>query len=211
MTEVHTLSVGPKVSPYCQTILDAIFFPVRALLPHEAVRALHLTPLSDERIKACLTYCSGQVLDIGCGTNQLVRRLEKGEGVGVDVYPWPDIDALVDSAQLPFADQTFDTACFVACLNHIPNRLQVLRETYRVLRPKGRIIVTMINPLLGLLRHRLAFWWDKDMQERGLEKGETYGLWTHQIRELFEATGFRPQSHRRFDLGLNNLYVAVKT
>ena len=74
------------------------------------------------RIQAVRSHVSGRLLDIGCGTNSLVRCYQ-GEGVGVDVHQWGDVDLLVeDSAELPFGDAQFDTVTIIAALNHIPNR-----------------------------------------------------------------------------------------
>ena len=71
-----------------------------------------------------------RLLDIGAGTNALVRR--HGDGVGVEVYDWGG-EALVveNAARLPFSDQSFDTVSFVASLNHIPNRQEALFEAHR--------------------------------------------------------------------------------
>ena len=119
-----------------QRLKDTLGLPIRFIFGHDTVEALGLTSLRAERIQASLRYCRGRVLDVGCGEgNRLVRQHETG--VGVDVYPWPSVDVLCDTRYLPFADETFDTATFVASLNHIPAREDVLRETHRVLRAGG--------------------------------------------------------------------------
>ncbi len=46
------------------------------------------------RIAAVLPFLSGRVLDVGCGTNELLRAY-RGEGIGVDVYPWDGVDLVV--------------------------------------------------------------------------------------------------------------------
>jgi len=46
------------------------------------------------------------------------------------------------NAPLPFADGTFDALSCVDSLNHLPDRLGVLREWARVLRPGGRALFT---------------------------------------------------------------------
>jgi len=92
-------------------------------------------------------YVRGRLLDIGCGDNRLVR--EHGDGIGVDVLDWGDVDLVVENtADLPFKDRSFDTVSFVACLNHIPNREEVLSEARRVIKADGRLIATMIPPRL---------------------------------------------------------------
>ena len=70
-----------------------------------------------------------------------------------------------DSRQLPFADRSFDTVTFVACLNHIPYRDEALAEAVRVLRPGGRVVATMIGRWLGLVGHKI--WWYSEEKHRG--------------------------------------------
>ena len=90
----------------------------------------------------------GRLLDIGAGPNTLVKLY--GSGTGVDVFDWGGGALVVnDTAALPFPDRSFETIAFVACLNHIPNRQQVLHEAKRLLSPGGRVVMTMINPILG--------------------------------------------------------------
>src|SRR5919109_4397828 len=106
------------------------------------------------RIGRVLPLVRGRLLDVGCGFNNLVRAY--GRGVGVDVHPWLGVDVLLDdAARLPFPAATFDTVTILAALNHIPNRAAALREIRRVLRPSGRLIVTMIGPRTGVLAHML--------------------------------------------------------
>ena len=46
------------------------------------------------------------------------------------------------SAALPFADNIFDALLCIDSMNHLPNRLEVLREWRRVLRPNRRAVFT---------------------------------------------------------------------
>ena len=165
------------------------------------------------RHRLVLPQLRGRALDIGCGYNDLIReyREQGGEGVGVDVFPWPGADCVVqDTAKLDYPDQSFDSASIIAALNHIPNREAVLREVHRVLRPDGRIVLTMIPPRLSWLWHTLRKPWDADQTERGMKDGEVYGLTGRQVHELLKSTGFAPLKDRRFMLGLNRLTVAEK-
>jgi SAM-dependent methyltransferase len=191
-------------------LMDRAAFPVLMFLTPAQSRRLHLTPLDDERVEACLPYCSGLLLDVGCGPNELVRR--HGRGAGVDVYRWPEIDVLCDSRRLPFPDASFDTASLLAALNHVPqqNREAVLLEVHRVLRPDGRLLITMLDPVIGRITHRLRFKQDPDQHERGMLAEEDYGLWDSEVRVLLEKSGFRVERRRRFVFGLNNLYVATR-
>ena len=191
-------------------LLDRAGFPLLIFLTTEQAHRLHLTPLDHERIEACLPHCTGLLLDVGCGPNELVHR--HGCGVGVDVYHWPDIDILCDTRRLPFPDTSFDTTALLAVLNHIPSqdRETVLKETHRVLRPAGRLLITMLDPIIGRIIHRLRLRQDPDQHERGMLEGEDYGLWDSEVRGLLAESGFQVEHRRRFVFGLNNLYVATR-
>ena len=158
-----------------------------------------------------LPHVRGRVLDIGCGANELVRR-HPGGGIGVDVHQWGDVDVVVpDTAALPFADSEFDTVTIVAALNHIPNRAEVLVEARRVLKPGGRLILTMIPPGISTAWHRIRRSSDADQTERGMKPGEVYGLTARDVRDLVTRAGFRVTGEHRFMLGVNRLTVAERT
>jgi SAM-dependent methyltransferase len=184
--------------------------PLKLLVPQPIIRRLpFLTTNQDIRTRLVLSMVRGRLLDIGCGTNELVRRYRGSgeEGVGVDVYPWPNVDLLVeDTAKLPYPDESFDSITFVACLNHIPNRQDVLREAKRLLAPSGRIVLTNLTPTISWLWHRWAFW-DDDQHERGMVEGEQWGFGHDDLIALLARTGFRLVRHDPFSWGLNNLYV----
>lgn len=165
--------------------------------------------LANWRIRMVLPHISGRLLDIGCGANRLVRQY--GNGVGVDVHDWGDVDQVVeDTARLPFENETFDTVTIIAALNHIPNRLDVLREVRRILRPGGRIVLTMIPPKISTVWHTLRRPWDDDQTERGMKEGEVYGLTRGQVEELLRQAGFEVRVSRSFMLGINRLTVAER-
>lgn len=168
------------------------------------------------RIAAVLPHLRGRVLDVGCGTNELLARyraecadVEAARSVGVDIYDWPGADLLVeDSSDLQYADASFDTVAFVASLNHIPNRRDVLRECRRLIRPGGTVVVTMLPPRLSWAWHKLRRPWDADQIERRMQPGEVYGLTRRQVDELLLEAGFEPMEHRRFMFGMNLLTLA---
>jgi len=96
------------------------------------------------------------VLDIGCGPGTGLLRLRGmvPVRVGVDVDAVllaiaDDLDPaadhrLVDGARLPFADASFDAAILSEVLEHVghENKVAVIDEALRVLRPGGRLVVT---------------------------------------------------------------------
>ncbi|KYP79476.1 class I SAM-dependent methyltransferase [Ferroacidibacillus organovorans] len=192
-----------------QLMKDRIAFPVLCLMSAEKSIQFGLTPIDQERILFALRHVDGRVLDIGCGDNVIVRA--HGNGVGVDVYPWDHVDRVVeDTARLPFGDAEFDCVTIIAALNHIPNRLDVLREARRVLKPSGKILLTMINPLVSIIVHKVRYRYDPDQYERGMKQGEVWGFWKKEVYEMLKSCGYEHVACEPFAYGLNRGYVAYK-
>jgi ubiquinone/menaquinone biosynthesis C-methylase UbiE len=94
-----------------------------------------------------------RVLELGCGTGVLTRRLARREGIaqvtGVDVAPFllararelamgiPAVFRHADARALPFGSAEFDDAIFDSTLCHVPGAGKALEEAFRVLRPGG--------------------------------------------------------------------------
>lgn len=98
------------------------------------------------------------VLDIACGTGYGIGLLKAKArsivGVDVDMEAAREARAecsgnasvlLGDGLGLPFADATFDVVTSFETLEHIHERAQFLRELARVLKPKGRLILSTPN------------------------------------------------------------------
>jgi SAM-dependent methyltransferase len=197
-----------------QKIKDRLCFPLLVFLSSDQARSLGLTPIDEERVAMALGRCQGLLLDIGCGTNELVRhyRSRQGRAIGVDVYPWPGADVVCDTTTLPFPDTLFDTVAMLACLNHITmsKRNRVLQEARRVLKEEGQLLITMINPVVGFFAHTIRHRHDLDQLERGMGEEEENGLWDKEVRELLAGNGFRLVQTIPFVFGLNCLYMAQK-
>jgi SAM-dependent methyltransferase len=192
-----------------QKVWDFIGIPFRfVLFDQKWLPSFGWTTLEEERLQAVMPFIKGRLLDIGAGTNNLVKKY--GSGIGVDVFDWGGGAKVVkNTAKLPFKDESFDTITFIACLNHIPNRDQVIGEAARLLAQNGRILVTMIDPLLGGIGHAI-WWYSEDKQRGGMKKGEMGGMWTKEIVELFLKKNFSLMEHHRFQFGLNHIYMFQK-
>jgi SAM-dependent methyltransferase len=161
------------------------------------------------RVKTVLPHLRGHALDIGCGTNVLMKRY--GNGIGVDVFQFGGADLIVENTSaLPFSDGEFDTICIIAALNHIPYREKVLTEAYRLLKPGGRIIITMIPNAMSRIWHFVRSPWDRDQHERGMEHDEVYGLSQHEVRTLLTQASFEVTQEIPFMLYLNTMTIAEK-
>jgi SAM-dependent methyltransferase len=204
-----------------QATWDLIGAPLRmVLLPDTQNERLHLTSLRAERYAAVLPHLKGRVLDIGAGDNSLVRLYRQrqaakgdasaaGQSVGVDVVDWGGETLQVKSSDnLPFEDESFDTVSFIACLNHIPERIGALKEARRVLKPGGKVVATMIGRRIGDFGH--AIWWYSEDKHRDVADGEVMGIDRSGMIDLFRQAGFGDVAVKRFVYGMNYLYLAER-
>jgi SAM-dependent methyltransferase len=150
--------------------------------------------LIEERNDLALENCSGLVLDIGCGESNYIGK-HYNNSVTCDVWN------LKGDGTLPFADRSFDSVTMVATLNYLDD---IVKEEYfesvrRVLRTNGVFIVTVTNRLGGFLKKLLAFDGEKDS-----------GMSVEQVLRLASFYGFAVIKVRKFNFGLNNLFVFMK-
>jgi SAM-dependent methyltransferase len=93
-----------------------------------------------------------KILDIGSGAGNMAHHLAQyGQVFGIDYNPRPLPVAQArglsvaqgGGSELPFGDNTFDLVALLDTVEHIPDELGVLQECARVLKPQGRLIVTV--------------------------------------------------------------------
>ncbi|MBC7256979.1 MAG: class I SAM-dependent methyltransferase, partial [Chloroflexi bacterium] len=128
---------------------------------------------------------------------------EHGFAVGIDISPeivlavrrrHPHWHVLVtDVRRLPFADGSFDTILSNSTLDHfeaVPEIHRALGELHRILRPGGKLLLTLdnaANPIIAL-RQALP---GRLLQRLGLVPyaiGATVG--PYQLKKMLEATSF---------------------
>jgi SAM-dependent methyltransferase len=114
---------------------------------------------------------SAHALEVGCGAGGPALFLARTTGArvtGVDInehgiaagnamareqqledrVQFEQVDA---SLGLSFADGCFDALLCIDAINHLPDRLRVLREWGRVLKPEGRLLFTDPTTVTGIV------------------------------------------------------------
>ncbi|MDD5072721.1 MAG: methyltransferase domain-containing protein [Candidatus Omnitrophica bacterium] len=210
--------------PSFREIVDFMTFPLRAVTLFEEDK-WGLSSLASERFSYARKEVLGYCLDVGCGRhNKFIAEYLKGNGKGIDVYRYEGLseeNVIKDTSHFPFDDRSFDSATFIANLNHIPRPLRdvELREAYRCLKDRGNIIVTMGDPLAEILVHKVVMLYDKIFgthhdvdSERGMSGDEEYYLTAAEITGRLKAAGFVNIKKKYFwtQWYLNALYVAWK-
>ena len=124
------------------------------------VQWLVFRPEHDAVLRALRSCGAGRILDGGCGTGLLAARVRREIGgefvVGCDFSRGMlshaarrrDAAPLVQATalRLPFRDASFDAIVSTEAFHWFPDQAAALREFRRVVAPKGRILVSLVNP-----------------------------------------------------------------
>lgn len=136
-------------------------------------------------------------IDLSPGMIAVAR--DRARGLGIE----PDLR--VGNAQaLAFADEAFDTVVCTISLCNIPDYEAAITEMYRVLRPRGRLV---------LVDHVASDRWWFLLVQRTLEQVTRRTTGDHQTRRplpLVEAAGFMVSHSERSRLGWIERLVAIK-
>ncbi len=158
------------------------------------------------------------LLDIGCGVKySLLKSVESyiNKGIGVD-FKVPEIkNATLETRQvtlfdsLEFSDQEFDIVTMLAVLEHLDRPVEICREISRVLRPGGKLLLTVpgkkAQPVLEFLAYRIGFVSAAEIRDHK----KYYDL--EELSQLFDLIDdLEICSHSTFQLGMNNYCVVQK-
>jgi SAM-dependent methyltransferase len=155
-----------------------------------------------------------KVLDIGCHQGEFLHSLGDHIEPSVGLDPLAAADKTSEHSllrqlfaePLAFGNASFDTVVMLATFEHIRDREPLCRECYRLLRPGGRVIITVPSPWVDGILEILCSLRLAD----GMSLEEHHGFDPRTTPELFLRTGFFLEHRHRFQLGLNHLFVFRK-
>jgi SAM-dependent methyltransferase len=189
--------------------LESILLPLMVCSPDRVLERMGLPSLRSARYGRTAQFIGKRHLDLGCGNNPLKEYRPDANVLGLDVMvsrPKFDPSVVGVAEHLPFADGSFDSLSMVACLNHFGERDTVIDEAYRVLRPGGRVVVTMIGPLVGIVCHKFRFWY-QDTLYRDVHPREVDGMRRTWVRELFSSHRMPCVHESAFLARMNRIFV----
>jgi ubiquinone/menaquinone biosynthesis C-methylase UbiE len=162
-------------------------------------------------------YPDCRLLDVGCGWDNLLLKTAEpfiGSGVGIDFKARKSESAKITTIRmtmadsLPFDSESFDIVAMLAVLEHLSDPPGMMRETERILKVGGRLVLTVpskiARPVLQFLCHRLKIVSESEMRDHK----QYYDR--DALKKLFSQTGMIMEHHRYFEMGMNNFCVVRK-
>jgi SAM-dependent methyltransferase len=137
---------------------------------------------------------SGRLLDVGCGSKPYAQLFVVDEYIGLDIdsdraRALGIADYYYDGQRFPFESASFDSILCNQVLEHVFNPAEFLGELHRVLKPGGRLLLT------------IPFVWDEHEQPHDYARYSTFGL-----RSLFENSGFAVERQERISPNISVMF-----
>ena len=142
-----------------------------------------------------LGYASPYLLSFRDNSERVISAMPADQGVLHWPTDGPNLVALADEAELPFADTSFDRVLLVHAIESAEQLRPMLREIWRVMQDGGRLLIILPN--------RRGIWARLDRTPFGNGRPYTLSQITRLMREnLFTPVGtsyglFMPPSRRR--------------
>jgi predicted SAM-dependent methyltransferase len=83
-------------------------------------------------------------LNVGCGGRPEDKACYLGD-VRIDIIRFPSVTTCMSAENLGFIDNVFDEVYCFEVLEHLISPFNALKEIHRVIKPNGRVVVTVPN------------------------------------------------------------------
>jgi ubiquinone/menaquinone biosynthesis C-methylase UbiE len=175
-----------------------------------------------EKVLGFLKGKKGKILDLGCGAGRHLTKIKNGKMYLVDFSSkmiklskerakQKEIEAefkVASLTKLPFQKDFFDFAIAIAvfhCIKGQRKREKAVKELFRVLRPKAKVLIAVWNKNSKKFRNA-----KKERYVKWRDKGERYYYLfdAEEIYDLFKNVGFKIVS--KYSPERNIIFVAQK-
>lgn len=159
-----------------------------------------------------------KLLDIGCGRNcELLKAAEpyiiKGHGIDFKVSDIHSGKLIIKQIKilntLPFQDNAFDFITMLAVLEHFLFPEKIVKEIERVLKPGGKLVITvpskLSKPVLEFLAYQLKIINAVEVRDHKLYYNYK------DLQDLFNKTeNLIIEKHKYFEFFMNNFCIVRK-
>lgn len=175
--------------------------------------------------------------DFGCGngrhTVEIAKKCQKAIGIDISINLlkivqmnlkiYPNVDLIhAHLSSIPLRNDSLDGILFIASLHNIPkkrNRVHSLKETYRVLKRNGRMLLSVWNLDKDFFYNRYDNVQLLNIDKSNLEPGDVFIFWNQdklhipryyhlyeedEIKDEVESVGFHIESLKRIRLASTN-------
>jgi len=139
---------------------------------------LHYKLYHEDLFRAFKQYCTGRLLDIGCGNKPYNQMLKDNiiTYTGVDIIQSSNncVDLICPANNITANDNAFDTVISTQTIEHIEDPQGMMNEAYRLLSKNGYFILS--GPMYWPLHE---------------EPYDFYRFTKHGLRYMLEKSGFK--------------------
>ena len=168
------------------------------------VQRLTYRPVHDAVVRVLRHHEPRTLLDLGCGTGLLTRRIRR-EFPGTSVVGCDFSHGMLqqaeehrhgnawvqgDATRLPLREGCFDTIVSTEAFHWFPDQPAAVAECFRVLAPGGRLLVALVNPPVEPMSSAMYL-------GSRLVGQPFYWPTRRRMRELVQAAGFRVEEQQR--------------
>lgn len=118
--------------------------PIKDYLIYKFDKSLNYQPTFDKILDIGSLDINGTMREyyfLWPGHKKWKDYIQYKEFIGIDLIEGPSVDIVMDSNQMTFKDNEFDLILTLSQLEHDNNPSMTLKEAYRVLKPKGTLIL----------------------------------------------------------------------